>query len=427
MATSHEKLPVPIVPIEPKVDKDHPMKAAEWHGKKSVKLNEHRPMPLVTHPADVILRVTSTCICGSDLHLYMGAMPGMQPGDILGHEFMGVIHDVGPDVKNFKKGDRVVACFDIACGKCFFCDKLKLFTCCDCTNPSKEEEKLYGDRTAGFYGYSHMTGGWPGGQAEYTRVPMADVNLLKVPDDMPDEKVILLSDILPTAWHANELGEVGSGDNVAIWGSGPVGILAAHVAKVRGADKVFLIDEVDYRLEYAKNKLPYVKTINFKKEQVYNKLREELPFGPDVGIDAVGMHYAHSVLNKIEMATGLETDTPEVLNDVIYNVRKGGRVSIIGAYGGYINHFNLGAFMEKSQTMRGGQTPCQRYWPKLLSMIRNGELDPTIVITHQGPLDQAPHLYQIFNDKQDGCIKVVMHPTEQSGHAGASREGIAAA
>lgn len=402
---------VPVVPIEPKVDPNHLMQAAEWHGKKSVQLNKDRPRPLITHPADAILRITSTCICGSDLHLYVGSMPGMQPGDVLGHEFMGVIHEVGPDVKNFRKGDRVVACFDIGCGKCFFCEGLKLHSCCDYTNPSKEEQQMYGDRTAGFFGYSHMTGGWQGGQADFTRVPLADINLLKVPVDMPEEKVILLSDILPTAWHANELGEVGKGDNVAIWGAGPVGILAAHVAKVRGADKVILIDEFEYRLKHAKSKLPYLITINFKNEKVYETIRKVLPLGPDVGIDAVGMHYARSVAHKVEVAIGAETDTSEVLNEVIYNVRKGGRVSIIGAYGGYTNHFNVGAFMEKSQTLRGGQTPCQRYWPTLLPMVCNGELDPTIVITHHAPLDQAPHLYQIFNDKQDGCIKVVMHPS----------------
>ncbi|MCO5580249.1 hypothetical protein L7F22_034115 [Adiantum nelumboides] len=425
METSEK--PVPIVPIDPKVDNSHLMKAAEWHGKQNVKLNDHRPTPVVTHPGDAILQVTSTCICGSDLHLYVGAMPGMSPGDILGHEFMGVIQDVGSDVKSFKKGDRVVACFDISCGNCFFCKKLNLFTCCEVTNPSKDIQGMYGDRTGGFFGYSHMTGGWPGGQAEYVRVPLADVNLLKVPDDMPDQKVVLLSDILPTAWHANELGEVGSGDHVAIWGAGPVGILAAHVAKVRGADKVFLIDEFDYRLEHAKKKIPGLKTINFQKEKVYDVLRRELPHGPDVGIDAVGMHYAKSPLNKLEIATGLETDTPEVLNDVVYNVRKGGRVSVIGAYGGFTNHFNVGAFMEKSLTMRGGQTPCQRYWPTLLSMVRKGELDPTIVITHEGPLDQAAHLYKIFNEKEDGCIKVVMHPHKQGGESMVSREGVAAA
>ncbi|KAH7277137.1 hypothetical protein KP509_39G035700 [Ceratopteris richardii] len=404
------EVPIPVVPIEPKVDKEHPMKCVEWHGKKSVRVNTARPSPLITHPGDAIIRVTSTSICGSDLHLFLGFMPGMKAGDIVGHEFMGVVHDVGDDVKGFGKGDRVVAAFDIACGDCFFCNKLKLFTCCDRTNPSKEEEKLYGDRTAGFFGYSHLTGGWPGGQAEYVRVPLADMNLLKVPEDMPDEKLLFLSDILPTAWHANELGEVGPGDNVAIWGAGPVGILSAHVANFRGAGNVFLIDEFDYRLEHAKSRMPFVKPINFKKEKVYDIIRKDLPYGPDVGIDAVGMHYAHSMLNRMEIAVGLETDTPEVLNEIIYTVRKGGRISIIGAYGGYVNHLNVGAFMEKSLTMRGGQTPCQSYWPKLLEMVKNGELDPTIVVTHEGSLEQSTHFYQIFNDKQDGCIKVVMHP-----------------
>ncbi|KAL2649603.1 hypothetical protein R1flu_017731 [Riccia fluitans] len=396
--------------ICPKVDETRFMKALEWHGKKDVRVNAKRPMPLVTDPGDVVLQVTSTCICGSDLHLYLGNMLGMQSGDVLGHEFMGVVHDVGPDVKNLKKGDRVVACFDIACGQCYFCSKLHLFTCCDNTNPSKDMKDMYGDQTAGFFGYSHLTGGYPGGQAEYVRVPFADTNTLLVPENTPDEKLVFLSDIVPTAWHANELGEVGEGDNVAIWGCGPVGMLTARFAQIRGAKEVILIDSVKYRLDCAKEKLPGVHTINFKEVKVYDALRKIFPHGPDVGIDAVGMHYASSLIHKMQMMTMLETDTPEILNDIIFNVRKGGRISVIGAYGGFTNHFNIGAFMEKSQTMRGGQTPVQKYWKYLLELIQEGKLDPTMVITHQKPLEDGPEMYKTFNEKIDHCMKVVLHP-----------------
>lgn len=404
----------PKVNITPKVDESRHMKAVEWHGAKDIRVNSNRPVPIITDPTDIILRVTSTCICGSDLHLYLGSMPGMISGDVVGHEFMGIIEDVGPEVSKVKKGDRVVTCFDIGCGQCTFC-KSNLFSCCDYTNSSEEEEALYGSRTAGFFGYSHLTGGYPGGQSEFVRVPFADLNTLKIEDSsIPDEKVVLLSDILPTAWHACELGEVHDGDTVAIWGAGPVGILAAHCALVRGAKEVALIDDVEYRLNFAKKKLPSIHIINFAKEKVYDALRKLFPNGPDVGIDAVGMHYAKSLANKAQIALQLQTDTPEIVNEVIYNVRKGGRISIIGAYGGMVNGFLLGAFMEKSQTMRGGQTPVQRYWKDLLRKIEDGVLKPEMVITHQPSLDKAPEMYKVFNEKQDECIKVVMHPGQKT-------------
>ncbi|CAM6083599.1 unnamed protein product [Calypogeia fissa] len=403
-----------VVTITPKVDESGHMKAVEWHGKEDIRLNPKRPVPLITDPTDIVLKVTSTCICGSDLHLYLGNMPGMMPGDVLGHEFMGIVQEVGPDVEKLKKGDRVVVCFDIACGKCRFC-KQGLYYCCDSTNSSLDMQVLYGSRTAGFFGYSHLTGGYPGGQCEYVRVPLADFNTLKIEDkSIPDEKLVLLSDILPTAWHANELGEVSEGDTVAIWGAGPVGILTAHSAIVRGAKDVVLIDEIDYRLEHAKKKLPSVQTINFKHEKVYDSLRKLYPDGPDVGIDAVGMHDFHSFTHKVQVAMKLHTDTPKVVNEIVYNVRKGGRISIIGAYGGVINGFMFGAFMEKHMTMRGGQTPVQKYWPHLLKMVLDGVLQPEMVITHQPPLDKAPQMYKIFNEKSDGCIKVVMHPEKKA-------------
>jgi threonine dehydrogenase-like Zn-dependent dehydrogenase len=418
LSPSQETAPT-LVTIQPKEDKSRTMKAVEWHGSKDIRVNSHHPVPMITDSSDIVLKVTSSGICGSDLHLYLGSMPGMVSGDIIGHEFMGIVMEVGPNVTTLKPGDRVVTCFDIACGQCRFC-KDRLFSCCNSTNSSMDMQTLYGARTAGFFGYSHLTGGYPGGQCEFVRVPFADINTLKIVDNtIPDEKVVLLSDILPTAWHGCELGEVHEGDNVAIWGAGPVGILAAHCALVRGAKEVVLIDEIEYRLTHAMVKLPSIHTINFSKEKVYDALRKFFPDGPDVGIDCVGMHYAHSLANKVQIAMKLQTDSPEIVNDIIYNVRKGGRVSLIGAYGGMINGFNLGAFMEKQQTMRGGQTPVQRYWKQLLQMILDGVLDPTMVITHQVSLDEAPEMYKTFNDKLDNCVKVVLHPGKVSASAAA--------
>ncbi|KAG0610437.1 hypothetical protein M758_7G065400 [Ceratodon purpureus] len=384
------------------------MRAVEFHGKMDMKV-KIRPRPMITDPKDVILRVTTSCICGSDLHMYMGAMPGMKSGDIVGHEFMGVVEAVGPEVKDVEEGDRVVAAFDIACGQCSACH-LQNFSGCDSTNPSLEMEKLYNDRTCGMFGYSHLTGGWDGGQAEYVRVPFADLNCLKIPSDMDDEHAILLSDILPTAWHANELGRVGKGDNVAIWGCGPVGILAAQCAFYRGAARVVIIDEVPFRLEFAQKKVKGLETINFKEKSTVKELRNLFPHGPDVGIEAVGVHYVANVLHKLEVLMGLETDSTEVINEIMYGVRKGGRIGLVGAYAGFANHFNIGAFMEKGLSMAAGQTPVQKYWPTLFRLVQSGELDPTIVITHVLGLGDAPDAYTHFNAKEEEWIKVLLKP-----------------
>ncbi|KAK9817038.1 hypothetical protein WJX72_008732 [[Myrmecia] bisecta] len=383
--------------------------ATEWHGTKDIRINPNRPKPAVTDPQDVILKVTTTNICGSDLHLYLGYMPGMKSGDVLGHEFMGIVEEVGPDVKSVKKGDRVVACFDIGCGHCFYCNR-ELFSCCDRSNPSLGQEFLYGHRTAGLHGFGHLTGGWDGGQAEYARVPFADTNTIKVPQHLDDDQVVFLSDILCTAWHANELGGVGKDDVVAIWGAGPVGILAAHCAQVRGAKRVILIDNQAYRLKHAQAKLPGLEIINFAEKDTLKALNELVPNGPDVGIEAVGFHYTKTMSSKVQMAVGLATDPSDMLNEIITAVRKGGRIGVVGVYAGKCNGFNIGAFMEKGMSMAAGQTPCQKYWHKLLEMIEAGKLDPTIVITHRLPLDKVAEGYKIFNEKTDGCIKVVLKP-----------------
>ncbi|XP_024400198.1 uncharacterized protein [Physcomitrium patens] len=408
MFKNPEHLETQTCTITSKKDESQPMRVVEFHGKMDMKV-KIRPKPLITNPADVILRVTTTAICGSDLHMYMGAMPGMKSGDIVGHEFMGVVEAVGPEVKDIKEGDRVVAAFDIACGQCSAC-KLENYSGCDSTNPSWEQDVMYKDRTCGMFGYSHLTGGWDGGQAEFVRVPFADRNCLKVPAELDDEHVILLSDILPTAWHANELGRVGKGDNVAIWGCGPVGILAAQCAFQRGASRVVIIDEQPFRLDFAKKKVPGLETINFKEKKTVEELRNLFSHGPDVAIEAVGVHYVSNPLHKLEVMIGLETDSTEVINECIYAVRKGGRIGVVGAYAGYANHFNLGAFMEKGLSMAGGQTPVQKYWPTLLPLVQSGELDPTTVITHILGLGEAPEAYKHFNAKDEGWIKVLMKP-----------------
>jgi threonine dehydrogenase-like Zn-dependent dehydrogenase len=346
----------------------------------------------------------------------------MEKGDVLGHEFMGIVEDVGSEVKNVQKGDRVVTAFDIGCHKCDYCTgKQKLYSSCDNTNDSKQQEQLYGHRTSGkkqktliikknlflilgMFGYSHVTGGWDGGQAQYVRVPFADTNTLKISSSLPDEKVLFLSDILPTGWHATELGEVSAGQTVAIWGCGPVGMLAALSAQYKKASRVILIDNVQYRLDFAKKHLPGVETINFFKRPTLEQLKELLPNGPDVGIEAVGCHYTKTASHK------LETDPSEILNEMIMAVRKGGMISVIGIYVGTTNGFNIGAFMEKGMRMAAGQTPCQRYWSTLLPLIEKGELDPSFVITHTVPLEKAPDMYKMFNDKTDSCVKVVLKP-----------------
>lgn len=397
---------LPNVTVHPKHDEACKQKGAEWWGKKTIKVNE-RGVPLVTDPTDAIVKITSTCICGSDLHMYNGMFPGMRKGDLVGHEFMGIVESVGPEVKNVKAGDRVVACFDLACGQCMFCKK-ELYSLCNATNPSKDMQALYGDCTSGIHGYSQLTGGYEGGQAEYSRVIFADVNLLKLPEHNNDDKYVLLSDILPTAWHANELGQVEKGDIVAIWGAGPVGQLAAQCAFARGADRVFIIDSVKYRLEHAKKVAPGVEPIDFSKGSVYDQLRSKVPNGPDVGIECVGMHYVQGTMHKIETTLKLETDPSEILNEIIQCVRKAGRISIIGVYAGYTNHFNIGALMEKGINLTGSQAYCQRYWTKLLKYIEEGKLRPEAVITHHMPLDEAAKGYDVFDGKKDNCVKVVL-------------------
>jgi len=394
--------------ITSKRDPSVSIKTVQWHGKKDMKVGT-KNKPVVTDPSDVILKVTSAAICGSDLHLYLNYIPGMEKGDVMGHEFMGIVEEVGPAVSKFRPGDRAVAAFDIGCDSCTYCQK-QLYSACDNTNDSKAQEDLYGHKTSGIYGYSHMTGGWDGGQAQYVRVPFADTNLYKLPHGKPDLKYLFLSDILPTGWHASELGQVSEGQTVAIWGCGPVGMLAALSCHVKKAARIILIDREQYRLDFAKKHMSYVETINVSTTPAPKQLKSICPQGPDVAIETAGMHYTTSIVSTVQLAVGLQTDPSDILNEMITSVRKGGILSIIGVYGGTTNAFNIGAFMEKGLRMAAGQTPTQKYWDVLMRYIESGEMDPSFVVTHEAGIDEAPKMYQLFNEKTDGCIKVVLHP-----------------
>ena len=392
------------------------MKALCWHGKSDVRI-DNVPDPKILHPRDAIIRITTTCICGSDLHLFDGYQPTMEAGDILGHEPMGEVIEVGSEVKNLKKGDRVVVPFVIACGECFFCQK-GMFSACDTTNPNAEiARKAMGQSPAALFGFSHMLGGIPGGQAEYLRVPHADVGAIKIESDLPDEQVVFLSDIFPTGYMAAENCGIEPGDTVAVWGCGPVGQFAIQSAWILGAGRVIAIDCVEERLAMAAM-FGRAETINFMKDdnKVYDTLMEMTGGrGPDRCIDAVGCE-AHvggsidSVIDKVKTLTMLGTDRAHVLREVIRCCRKGGTVSIPGVYVGMLDKIPFGAAMNKGLTLKMGQTHVQKYGKPLLKMIEDGKIDPSFVITHTAPLIDAPEMYKTFRDKQDGCIKVVLKP-----------------
>jgi threonine dehydrogenase-like Zn-dependent dehydrogenase len=391
------------------------MKALCWHGIGDVRVDTV-PDPKIEKPRDAVIRVTSTAICGSDLHLLDGYMPTMKPGDILGHEFMGEVVELGSAVRNLKKGDRVVVPFTMACGACFFCQK-QLFSCCDNSNPNaKLAEEALGHSPSGLFGYSHMLGGFAGGQAEYVRVPFADVGPYKVPDGLPDEKVLFLTDILPTGYMAAEQADIEPGDTVAVWGCGPVGQFAMQSAWLLGAGRVIGIDRVPERLEMAR-RLGKAEVIDFMnvKGSVYDVLQELTKGrGPDRVIDAVGaeahgMGSSPAVIDRVKAAVGLGTDRPAALRQAIMCCRKGGTVSVPGVYLS-VDAMPMGAFINKALTMKTGQTHVHRYLKPLMERIQKGEIDPAAVITHRLPLADAPNGYKTFRDKQDGCIKVVLKP-----------------
>ena len=388
------------------------MRATVWHGKNDIRVDKV-PDPTILNPRDAIVKISSTAICGSDLHLMDGFVPTMEKGDILGHEFMGEIVEVGSGVANLNVGDRVVVPFPIACGNCYFCQE-KLYSVCENSNPNAwMAEKMWGHSPAGIFGYSHLTGGYAGGQAEYVRVPFADVGPLKIPDGMTDEQVLFLSDILPTGYMAAENCDIKPGHVVAIWGCGPVGLFAIQSAFLLGAERVIAIDRFPERLRMARNLK--AETLDYEEVNVLDALKQMTGGrGPDSCIDAVGME-AHgtgfiAAYDRAKQAMMLESDRPIVLREALMACRNGGTVSIPGVYGGFGDKIPLGSLMNCSLTIKTGQTHVQRYMQPLLERIQEGEFDPTCIITHRLPLDDAPYAYDIFKNKQDECVKVVMKP-----------------
>ena len=390
------------------------MKANCWTGRNRVEVQDV-PDPSILSRRDAIVKITSTAICGSDLHLLDGYVPTMQNGDVLGHEFMGEVVEVGSDVgPALAVGDRVVVPFPIACGACNAC-RAELYSCCENSNPNAGmAEKLFGHPVAGIFGYSHLTGGFAGGQAEYVRVPFADVNPLKIESDLTDEQVLFLSDILPTGYMGAETCDIEPGDVVAVWGAGPVGQFAMDSARLLGAGTVVAIDPETYRLEMAA-RAGHV-PVNSAEQDVRQALLELTGGrGPDKCIDAVGLEASHGathiqVYDRVKQATRQETERPHALRQAITCCRSGGVVSVIGVYGGMLDKFPAGAWMNRSITLRTGQAHVQRYMRPLLARIERGELDPTRIITHRMPLTEAPHGFDIFKHKQDGCVKVVLTP-----------------
>ena len=390
------------------------MKALVWHGTHDVRVDTV-PDPAILNPRDAIVRITSTAICGSDLHLYDGYIPALEPGDILGHEFMGEIVEVGRGVNNLKVGDRVVVPFTISCGSCFFCSK-QLWSLCDNSNPDTQlAEELWGYSPAGLFGYSHILGGYAGGQAEYARVPFADVGPLKIPDGLADEQVLFLSDIFPTGYMAADNANIQPGDVVAVWGCGPVGQFAIKSAWLFGAERVIAIDRVPERLRLAAD-AGKAETIDYEQTHDVVEALKDMTGGrgPDSCIDAVGME-AHSVgvdklYDRVTQATRMQSDRPHVLREAIQACRKGGVLSIAGVYGGFVDKIPMGAAFNKGLTFKMGQTHMQKYMAPLLKHVQDGTIDPSFIITHRLPLDQAPEGYRTFRDKQDGCVKVVLRP-----------------
>lgn len=388
------------------------MKAVCWEGTNDIQV-ERVPDPAILNPRDAIVRVTSSAICGSDLHLMDGFIPTMEPGDILGHEFMGEVVDVGRAVTTLAKGDRVIVPFPIACGECYFC-KHDLWACCDNSNPNAATpEKLYGFSASALFGYSHMMGGYAGGQAEYVRVPYADVGPFKVPDHLSDEQVLFLTDIFPTGYMAAENCGIQPGDTIAVWGCGPVGQFAIRSAFLLGAGRVIAIDAVPERLRMAAS--AGAETLDSMKDDVFDRLTIMTGgIGPDACIDAVGLE-AHGRqidhwYDKAKTMTFMATDRASVLRQAIHCCRKGGTVSIPGVYGGFIDKVPIGAAFHKGLTLKMGQTHVHKYLPRLLRHIEDGDIDPSFVVTHLAPLDDAPEMYRTFRDKKDGCIKVVLKP-----------------
>ncbi len=389
------------------------MKALCWHGKNDIRCDTV-PDPKIQDPRDIVIKVTSCAICGSDLHIFDGVIPGMESGDVLGHETMGEVVEIGKEITNLKVGDRVVVPFTIACGECFFC-KRGFFSGCERSNPNKKTaEKLWGHSPAGLFGYSHILGGFPGGQAEYLRVPYADAGPIKVPDSLTDDQVLFLSDIFPTGYMAADFCNIQDGDTIAVWGCGPVGLFAIRSAFMLGAGRVIAVDTVPERLALAKEAGAI--TIDFKQEDVYDRIQDLTNGrGADACIDAVGTEASatgslDSIIDRVKVATFMGTDRPHVLRQAIHCCRNFGTISIVGVYGGFLDKIPMGSAINRGLTFRMAQTPVQHYLPKLLQRIEAGEIDPSFVITHHAKLEDGPEMYKTFREKADGCVKVVLKP-----------------
>lgn len=383
--------------------KEAPVKALSYRGPAKVEVT-NKPDPRIEHPNDVILRVTASAICGSDLHLYRGLIPDTRVGCTFGHEFTGVVEEVGPGVRNLRRGDRVVVPFNISCGSCFYCQR-DLFGLCENTNPNSEV-------ASGVFGYSHTTGGYDGGQAEYVRVPFADIGPMKIPDDMEDDDVLFLSDIFPTGYQAAEMGQIKPGETVVVFGCGPVGLFAQRSAWLMGAGRVIAVDHVPYRLEFARE-YNNVETVDYRAvDDIVLHLKEMTGGrGADVCIDAVGLEADGSPLHTfLGRSVMLQAGAATVIGWAIDSVRKGGNVVLIGVYGPPWNLVPIGTAMNKNLTLRMAQCNTKRYMPHLLEHIRAGRVDAKAIISHRLPLDQAPHAYKIFAGKQDECRKVVLYP-----------------
>ncbi len=387
------------------------MKANCWMGTRQVAVTDV-PDPAILNPRDAIIRITNTAICGSDLHLYNGFIPSMKRGDIIGHEFMGEVVETGKGVTNLRAGDRVVVPFPIACGHCLQCER-EMYSLCENTNPNAwMAEKMWGYSPCGIFGYSHMLGGYPGGQAEYARVPFADVGPIKVPEELSDEQVLFLSDIFPTGYMAADMCGIQPGDIVAVFGCGPVGQMAIKSAYLLGAERVIAIDRFDYRLRIAHDRAG-ADTLNYEEVDVQEALREMTGGrGPDHCIDAVGLEGhapgMHGAYDKVKTNLMLETDRPPALRQAIMACRSGGTVSVAGVYGGFIDKFPIGAIVNRSLTIKSGQCHVQRYMRPLLQRIQNGEIDPSFIITHRMPLSKASEGFEMFSKKEDECLKVVL-------------------
>jgi threonine dehydrogenase-like Zn-dependent dehydrogenase len=392
------------------------MRANVWSGRNTVQV-ENVPDPEILNDRDAIVKISSTAICGSDLHLYDGYIPTMKRGDILGHEFMGEVVEAGAGVTNLAVGDRVVVPFPIACGDCWSC-KHELYSVCENSNPNSGiAEKMFGHSTCGIFGYSHITGGYAGGQAEYARVPYADVGPIKIEDDLTDEQVLFLSDIFPTGYFGADMCDIQGGEVIAVFGAGAVGQFAIASALLLGAERVIAIDQYDYRLQMALNKAGATDIIDFSKDADIVEQLKELTGGrgPDAVIDAVGMEAAHGhgalhAVDRMKQATRSETDRGHALRDAILACRPGGIVSVIGVYGGLMDKFPTGAFMNKGLQLRAGQCHVQKYLKPLYDRIRDGQIDPSFVVTHSLGLGEAPNGYETFKHKEDECVKVVLKP-----------------